>query len=191
MFDPLVACLLIVSTSVTSHYLSHQIASLPKLTQLISPHSFKMAFMDRIKQSKLYDMWLKFIRVLQFLSATISLGLFSARVYKVIRLYKKINHSSGAVEGILAAAVAYTILATIIQLCLRRGAKKNWLRWLLIVLDILFVGAFIAVARLTRPHGPTNNCRRSALHNIEHPTQYGQADCKLPWGTFILAIIST
>ena len=147
-------------------------------------------FMNRLKHSTLYKIWLRFTRVLQFLSAIISLGIFSSRVYKVLKLYKRINHSTGAVEGILAAAVAYTILATIIQLALRTKAP-NWLRWLLILLDICFVGAFIAVAELTRPGGPSGPCRRSFKHNITHPTQYQTANCDLPWGTFILAIIST
>ena len=121
--------------------------------------------MERLKQSTLYKIWLRFMRVLQFLSAAISLGIFSARVYKVLRLYKRINSASGAVEDILAAAVAYTILATILQLCLK-GKGPKFLRWLLIVLDIAFVGAFIAVASLTRPHGPSGPCKRSVLHNV-------------------------
>ena len=150
-----------------------------------------MGFMDKVKHSKLYPLWLRFIRILQFLSATISLGIFSSRIYKVIKLYRRINRSSGAVEGILAAAVAYTILATILQVCLRRAGSHKILRWLLIVLDILFVAAFIAVAVLTAPKGPSGPCRKSVANNILHPTQYQTANCKLPWGTFILAIIST
>ena len=146
---------------------------------------------DSIKQSKAYKIWLKFLRVLQFLSAIISLGIFSGRVYKVIKLYKRINASSGAVEGILAAAVAYTILATILQLCLRRTGSHKVIRWLLIILDIAFVAAFIVVAVLTAPNGPSGPCRSSVVHNITHPTQYQTANCKLPWGTFILAIVST
>ena len=150
-----------------------------------------MGFMAKVKQSKLYSLWLRLTRVLQFFSAAISLGLFSSRVYKVLRLYKRINRSSGAVEGILAAAVLYTIFATILQLCLRRNGSHKALRWLLIALDILFVGAFIAVAVLTAPGGPSGPCRRSVLNNIQHPTQYQSANCSLPWGTFVLAIIST
>lgn len=150
-----------------------------------------MGFMDSIKQSKLYRAWLKILRVLQLLSAAISLGIFSGRVYKVLKLYKRINAASGAVEGILAAAVAYTILATILQLCLRRAGSHKIIRWLFIVLDIAFVAAFIAVAILTAPGGPSGPCRRSVIRNIQHPTQYQSANCKLPWGTFILAIVST
>ncbi len=156
-----------------------------------SATTVNMGFMDRAKHSKLYNMWLRFTRVLQFLSAAISLGIFSGRIYKVIKLYRRINKSSGAVEGILAAAVAYTILATILQVCLRRTGSHKILRWLLIVLDILFVAAFIVVAVLTAPNGPSGPCRASTLNNIQHPTQYQTANCKLPWGTFILAIVST
>jgi hypothetical protein len=147
--------------------------------------------MTQLKHSKLYQIWLRFTRVLQFLSAAISLGIFSSRVYKVVRLYRRIGTASGAVEGILAAAVAYTIIATILQVCLRRAGSHKGIRWALIVLDVLFVGAFIAVAALTRPNGPSGPCRRSVLNHIQHPTRYTSANCQLPWGTFILAIIST
>ena len=150
-----------------------------------------MDTLNKIKHSKLYTAWLRLTRILQFLSATISLGIFSGRVYKVLKLYKRINKSSGAVEGILAAAVAYTILATILQVCLRRAGSHKILRWLLIILDVLFVAAFIVVAVLTAPNGPSGPCRRSVTHNLSHPTQYQTANCRLPWGTFILAIIST
>ena len=147
-------------------------------------------FMNRLKRSALYKIFLRFIRVLQFLSATISLGMFSSRVYKVLKLVKRVNSATGAVEGILAAAVLYTILATIIQLALRKKAPK-WLRWLLVFLDICFVGAFIAVAVLTRPGGPSGPCTSSVIRNLKHPLQYQTANCKLPWGTFVLAIFST
>ena len=54
-----------------------------------------MGFMDKAKQSKLYKIWLRFTRVLQLLSAAISLGLFSGRIYKVVKLYRTIDRSSG------------------------------------------------------------------------------------------------
>lgn len=146
--------------------------------------------MARVRSSKLFSAWLKLLRILQFLSATISLGLFSSRVWKVIRLYKRLKTSDGAVEGILAAAVVYTIVATILQLSLRAGAPKK-IRWSMIVLDVLFVGAFIAVAKMTAPNGPSGPCRKAVGNGIQNPTQYNSASCKLPWGTFVLAIFST
>lgn len=80
--------------------------------------------------------------------------MFSSRLYKVYRLEHRASTSTGAVEGILVAAVVYTIAATFIQ-CILRNSKNApaFLRWLLIALDLAFVGAFIAVADLTRPNG--------------------------------------
>ncbi|KAK5171535.1 hypothetical protein LTR16_011777, partial [Cryomyces antarcticus] len=97
---------------------------------------------NRIESSRLYAVFLKLIRALQFLSAAISLGIFSSRVYKVYRLYKQLSVSNGAVEGILAAAVAYTIIVTLLQLLLKGGGPR-FLRWLVVILDVAFVGGFI------------------------------------------------
>jgi len=133
----------------------------------------------------------KLLRVLQFLSAIISLALFSTRVAKVLRLTKKLSHSSGAVEGILAAAVAYTVLVTALQLCTRAGGP-NKLRWLTMALDLAFVGGFIAVSVLTRPNGgPSGPCSAAVrkLQNLQNPQSNGA--CQLPLGTFVLAIFST
>lgn len=157
----------------------------------------------KLKHSGLYKWWLRFTRVLQFLSAIISLAIFSSRFYKVYRLVNTIktqrgvDGAYGAVEGILAAAVLYTILATLLQCCLRGGGPKI-LRWLLVLLDILFVGAFIAVAYLTRPSGGQagpHHCfsdRQTAQSTLSsNSTNSKDKSCNLPWGTFILAIIST
>jgi hypothetical protein len=101
-------------------------------------------------------------RVLQFLSALTSLILFSVRIAKVIRLTGRATRPNGAVEGILAAAVLYTIIATLLQLGIRKSGS-NIVRMLLILFDILFVGAFIAVATLTSPkrHGSSAPCTKS------------------------------
>jgi maltodextrin utilization protein YvdJ len=81
-------------------------------------------------KSRVHNLILQVVRVLQFLSALTSLILFSVRIAKIIRLANHATHSNGAVEGILAAVVLYTILATILQL----GSQK--LRFLLMVFDI-------------------------------------------------------
>jgi len=142
-------------------------------------------------KSRTHNLILHILRILQFLSAFISLILFSLRLAKIIRLTHRASKSNGAVEGILAAAVLYTIIATILQLTIRAGASQMT-RILLIIFDILFVGAFIAVAVLTSPkrHGSSGPCNTRSAKFIE---AYGSrnANCKLPWGTFILAIIST
>lgn len=158
---------------------------------------------EKLKHSALYRWFLRFTRVLQFLSSIISLGIFSKRVYKVYRLVNTIeqrhgvNHSYGAVEGILAAAVLYTLISMLLSLILR-GRGSKWLRRLWVLLDLLFVGAFIAVAVLTRPSGGSAgprhcyNTRDSDRTTTGNQRTSRQDDtCNLPWGTFILAIIST
>jgi len=159
---------------------------------------------ERLKHSSVYRLLLRLTRVLQFLSAVISLGVFSSRLYKVYRLVNsvKVHHgvskAYGAVEGILAAAVLYTLLAMLMALILKGGGPR-WLRWLWVLLDIAFVGAFIAVATITSPNGGSagpkhcyDNRNAGDVDNVTGNTSSATDDsCNLPWGTFILAIIST
>lgn len=159
---------------------------------------------ESLKHSALYRWFLRLTRVLQFLSATISLGVFSSRAYKVYRLVnafkarRGLSHSYGAVEGILAAAVLYTLI-TLIMTCIMKNRAPKWLRWLWVILDLLFVGAFIAVSVLTSPKGGSagpRHCYRNrnlADQNVATGNTANAQDksCDLPWGTFILAIIST
>ncbi|KAF4969325.1 hypothetical protein FSARC_3399 [Fusarium sarcochroum] len=156
---------------------------------------------EKLKHSGLYRWFLRLTRVLQFLSAIISLGIFSARFRKVYRLVnviktrRGVNGSYGAVEGILAAAVLYTLIAMLMSLLLKRGGPK-WLRWLWVLLDLAFVGAFIAVSVLTRPNGGGAGPRhcyntRGVRGLLGDDANSTDDSCNLPWGTFILAIIST
>jgi hypothetical protein len=156
---------------------------------------------DRLKHSRLYRWFLRLTRVAQFLSAVISLGLFSARLRKVynlvnaIKTRRGVNSSYGAVEGILAAAVLYTLVAMLMSLLLKGGGPR-WLRWLWVLLDIAFVGAFIAVSVLTRPNGGMagpRHCYRTEGFSSTFGINADSSDdsCNLPWGTFILAIVST
>ncbi|KAK2004986.1 hypothetical protein LX36DRAFT_142288 [Colletotrichum falcatum] len=161
----------------------------------------------RLQDSKFYGLFLRLTRVLQFLSSVISLGVFSQRLFKVYRLVNSIktrrgvNGSYGAVEGILAAAVLYTLITTILG-CMKKNSSpgtKSWLRWLWVVLDLLFVGAFIAVAVITSPNGgmagPRHCYNEGRLNDGSNSTTGETAStddtCNLPWGTFILGIIST
>lgn len=133
------------------------------------------------------------LRVLQFLSAAISLILFSIRLAKIMRLVHKASRSNGAVEGIIAAAVLYTLIAMALRLGLKAGGG-NLLRILLIIFDILFVAAFIVVAVLTSPkrHGSSGPCSSNAkINDFVGRHASGDINCNLPWGTFILAIFST
>ncbi|KAK0634487.1 hypothetical protein B0T17DRAFT_7756 [Bombardia bombarda] len=158
----------------------------------------------RLKHSRPYRWFLRLLRVLQFLSAVISLGIFSSRVVKVIRLVNSIktrrgiNGEMGAVEGILAAAVLYTLIAMAMSFLLKGGGPR-WLRWLWVLFDLLFVGAFIAVSVLTSPNGGLagpKHCYsdRDVANGDNYTGETANRDdesCDLPWGTFVLAIIST
>ncbi|KAL2067559.1 hypothetical protein VTL71DRAFT_1984 [Oculimacula yallundae] len=133
----------------------------------------------------------RLLRLFQFLSSLTSLIVFSIRLRKIINLAGRASRSNGAVEGILAAAVLYTLLAMALKFGIK-GTGSNMLRMIFIVLDLLFVGAFIAVAVLTSPkrHGSSAPCNltRSTSINTRIPSR---VNCNLPWGTFILAIVST
>ncbi|KAH7383487.1 hypothetical protein BKA64DRAFT_748675 [Cadophora sp. MPI-SDFR-AT-0126] len=133
----------------------------------------------------------RLLRLLQFLSSLTSLILFSIRLRKIVSLAGRASRSNGAVEGILAAAVLYTLIAMALKFAIK-GTRSNMLRMIFIVVDLLFVGAFIAVAVLTSPKrggssAPCNATRYSAV-NARIPSS---VNCNLPWGTFILAILST
>lgn len=145
----------------------------------------KPSLYQRIRQNHLLQ---KILRVFQFLSSVISLGLFSARLYKIYRTVQRASASNGAVEGILAAAVAYTLISMIMKFVLKAGGPK-WLRWVWIIFDLAFVGGFIAVAVLTSPGrgGTSGPCHYVRGIRIEPRG----SNCNLPWGSFILAIVST
>ena len=147
--------------------------------------TYKPTLYNRIRANHTVQ---KLLRVIQFLSSVISLGLFSARIYKIIRTVQRASASNGAVEGILAAAVAYTLISMILKFLLKGGGPK-FLRWVWIIFDLLFVGGFIAVAVLTSPgrHGTSGPCHKVRGIRLEPRG----TNCNLPWGTFILAIVST
>jgi len=158
---------------------------------------------NALKNSFLYRWFLRLVRTLQLASSSASLAIFSSRVYKIYRLVNSIkirrgvNAATGAVEGILAAAVLYTLFATLMSLSLK-GRGPRWLRWLWVLLDVLFVGAFIAVAVLTRPNGGHAGPRHcyggrdvDGQDNVTGNLSTGDDTCDLPWGTFALAIAST
>lgn len=163
-----------------------------------------MGFMDNFRASMANLRLQRFLRTLEFLSPIISIGFFAARLHKIAKLEHRLSSSNGAVAGILAAgtqpfvcnamvlqltvlAIIYSLITMLLSYFLRSGPKI--LRWIIMVMDILFVGAFIAVAYLTRPHGgtsgPCTNTSRIYRGIIGH-----HQNCSLPWGTFIMAIIS-
>jgi len=148
--------------------------------------------MSRFQHSRLYPLFLRLTRLLQLGSALSSLIVFSIRVRKLLVLSQSLSRATGAVEGILAAAVAYTLAVTILTFALKSFHAPAFLRWLLIILDLAFVGAFIAVAVLTSPdNGAAGPCYGDRKRIAEQNNYADDPDCQLPLGTFITAIIST
>nr|OQO29525.1 hypothetical protein B0A51_02617 [Rachicladosporium sp. CCFEE 5018] len=149
-----------------------------------------MGFLTSFRSSRANSALQKFLRVIEFLSPVVSLGPFASRVAKIVRLGQQATTTSNkAVLGILGAAVLYTLIAMILQFTVKHGGPKI-LRWLMMLLDVLFIIAFIVVAVLTRPGGSSGSsgpCRTSKLA----PVIPKNLNCNLPYGTFILSILST
>ncbi|KAK3711097.1 hypothetical protein LTR37_009884 [Vermiconidia calcicola] len=78
----------------------------------------------------------------------------------------------------------------ITSLALKHAAPRV-MRWALVVFDLIFMIAFIIVAVLTRPNGGSSGpCKARNYRGVEYRIPTGQ-NCNLPWGVFVLAIVST
>lgn len=133
-------------------------------------------------------------RVLQCLSCIVSLVLFAIRLHRLAQHVVDITTSNGAVMGILAAAVVYTLTSMLIKHLLKNGGPM-WLRFVWLAADVAFVVAFIMVAELTAPgrHMTSGPCHTSLTETTIRGAivdVYNALNCKLPLGTFILAIFS-
>jgi hypothetical protein len=93
------------------------------------------------------------IRVLQLLSSIVILGIFSYFLASLTRHSQYKPKWVKAVEGIAGAAVLWTLIATLLT-CFIGGLTGFGA--LALLLDILFIGAFIAVAVMNR--GGTRSC---------------------------------
>lgn len=157
---------------------------------------------ERVSSHPLYPYLLAAIRIVQFLSALISLIMFT--IY-ISRLLTTIVRAQGAVQGIVAAALAYTVIATLINVFLDVGfvAKKA----ILIGLDVCFVLGFVVVAVLTSPlggaargrcgAGGSSNGKRSDNNgndnngsNNNGSSSGGSPTCGLVTATFALSFVS-
>lgn len=141
------------------------------------------------------------IRLLQLLSSIVILGIFSYFLASLTRhdLFKA--RWVKAVEGIAGAAVLWTLVATLLT-CFIGGLTGFGA--LALILDILFIGGFIAVAYMNR--GGTRSCdgfvstalgdgntrapRPSNLNRIgrNHIPNY-RAACRMEKGVFAVSII--
>jgi len=140
----------------------------------------------------LYPHFLTAPRLLQFLSALLSLILFT--IY-ISRLLTTIVRAQGAVHGIVAAALAYTVIATLVSLHLDVGFFTQ--KAILIILDLCFVVGFVVVAALTSPLSGVarGRCgaggRSNGKRNDNNGSSSGGAPtCGLVKGTFALAFVS-
>jgi hypothetical protein len=88
-----------------------------------------------------------FLYAIEFCCAGIILGIYSYFLSVLADRDLPIYEWAKAVEGISGAAVLYTIFAVLLT-CFLGG--KTFFAFLAVVLDILFCGAFIALAVLTR-----------------------------------------
>lgn len=97
-----------------------------------------------------------FLYALAFCCAAIILGIYSYFLAVLADRDLPIAKDWRAVEGLSGAAVLYTILAILLTCCL---AGVTFFSFLGLVLDVLFIGAMIAVAVLTREG--VNSCSGS------------------------------
>ena len=132
------------------------------------------------------------IRVLQFLDGAVILGIFSYYLAILSRNNVQIDTWLKAVEGLSGAATAYGLLGIIFVCCLGGVA---FFAFLGVVLDVLFTGAMIAIAVLTR--NGTSTCtgtvgtplgKGNAADESSAGLSFSMA-CKLEKVTFAVAII--
>ena len=87
------------------------------------------------------------IRLIQLLASVLILGIFSYFLASLARHHLPIATYIKAVEGIAGAAVIYSAFAVILT-CFLGGV--TFFAFLAIVLDVCFIGGFIAIAILTK-----------------------------------------
>ena len=115
-----------------------------------------------------------FLYAIEFGCAAIILGIYSYFLSVLADRNIGIPTWEKAVEGISGAAVLYLIFAVLLT-CFLGG--KTFFAFLAIVLDILFCGAFIAIAVLTR-----DGVRSCSGNNVHTPLGNGQSSAKNGYG---------
>jgi hypothetical protein len=116
-----------------------------------------------------------FLYAIEFGCAAIILAIYSYFLSVLADRNIGIPTWEKAVEGISGAAVLYLIFAVLLT-CFLGG--KTIFAFLAIVLDILFCGAFIAIAVLTRDGG----ARSCSGNNVHTPLGNGQSSAKSGYG---------
>jgi hypothetical protein len=109
------------------------------------------------------------VRAIQLLASILVLGIFSYYLVVLKDHHLHISTWIRAVEGISGAAVLYLLFAVVLTLCL---GGIRFFAFLAIVLDACFIGAFAAVAILTR--GGAHSCNGY----VNTPLGSGPSDSK-------------
>ncbi|KAL8993544.1 MAG: hypothetical protein Q9169_006264 [Polycauliona sp. 2 TL-2023] len=139
-------------------------------------------------REKLHPHVLQTIRILQFVAALISIILYIVYVVRQATT----SSGNGAVLGILAGGIVFTLFA-IGKACIVKR-KVAMLVLLFMVVDILFVAAYIAVAVLSR--GTSCGIRNSDddddddEEDDDDDDDISSTNCNLEKGVFALAIIN-
>ncbi|OCL12843.1 hypothetical protein AOQ84DRAFT_284320 [Glonium stellatum] len=116
-----------------------------------------------------------FLYAVEFCCAAIILGIYSYFLATLADRNIGIPTWEKAVEGMSGAAVLYLIFAVLLT-CFLGG--KAFFAFLAIVLDILFCGAFIAIAVLTR-----DGARSCSGNNVHTPLGNGQSSARNGYGS--------
>jgi preprotein translocase subunit SecG len=111
---------------------------------------------------------------LEFLCAAVILGIYSYFLSVLADRDATIYTWVKAVEGVAGAAVLYTLFAVLLTCCL---GGKTLFALIAIILDILFCGAFIALAVLTRDGA------HSCSNRVSTPLGSGQSSSKQGFGS--------
>ncbi|KAJ5256823.1 hypothetical protein N7478_012927 [Penicillium angulare] len=132
------------------------------------------------------------LRVLQFLDAAVILGIFSYYLAILSKHDQTIDTWLKAVEGLSGAATLYGLLGLVFVCCLGGVA---FFAFIGVVFDVLFTGAMVAIAILTRRGtdtctGTVNTPIGNGNANDESPSKltYGMA-CKLEKVVFAVSVI--
>ena len=147
-------------------------------------------YQDKARESLLHSGILQTIRLLRFLAALVSIILY---IVFVVR-QGTTSTSNEAVLGILAGGIIFTPIA-IGKACYAKR-KVAALVLLFVIVDLLFVAAYIAIAVLARGAVTNSSCR---IGNEEDEGDDGgdddgrtggSIDCNLEKGVFALSIIN-
>ncbi|KAI4166614.1 MAG: hypothetical protein LQ343_007900 [Gyalolechia ehrenbergii] len=143
-------------------------------------------YQDKTRE-KLHPRILQTVRLTQFLAAIVSIVLY------IVYVVRQATTSTGneAVLGILAGAIVFTLIA-IGKACYAKR-KVAALVLLFLIVDVLFVAAYIAVTTLTRGAASGSSCRTNDEDDDDDDDSDRSAtstDCNLEKGVFAISIIN-